>query len=831
MKRMLHALALALGFAAAPFVPAQANVTAIYQPPLYTGNGTTTAFGFGYQYFAASDLTVTLFNLSTGQLVSPQPVLNGGATYDYTVTGVPSTPPLPPGEFTGATIAFNNAPPANYQITISRLVAPTQPASFPAYAPFPGPTLESTVDRQALVIQQFAILLAHYTIQTPEEDALSLGVTLPPAAQRAGQFFTFDSQGQPSVGAVTAALIDAALGYTPLNPANNGSDFASLPATRSNLSIAPHVPTDAALAGSTVAQFPSGILRDDYAPGNGAPPLFFAPQTGTCAANGMVSDGGSCVNEGSGNSFVAKPNVYEDVREFGAVCSTSSSADYSAQYQAAINAAGAAFPNIILFHPTNCVIGWKSQVVAHKAFALVAGGGFDDIGDSVIGVANNGALVQWNGSTTEPMLVIKSAVSGYFGTGTTHTSTLIDGMTSTTGLAPGELVNGPGDLGIPAGAKVATVASSTSITITLAAIHSATDNVTVQGNTLNGGSIDGPAFYGEATASIGIECSSCSAWRFSGSASDMTVAGLQIDDGNVQTSLYDHIGQFYYDSTGASAAANSSGVILNGGIYGWGISQSDWQLIVGQVANGAALDLTSADGNIGKMVSGFPSGTGAGIRTLVASSVGYPARNNVIGVSDGPLTLSSDAFGNTGYVIGASTFIDNSNGKNSIYVQASARNGQYALTGLNVPQAGTATNDNATSGQIGEYLASAIPAASAVSLANGVGKTVTSISLTPGDWDVSGTIGFVAAPGTTVTGLSAGVGQVNNVLGLLSDTSPQAQNNDTYTGNGNSNIVYLPTGTGRISLATTTTVYLVAYGEFGTSTLTAYGFIRARRAR
>src|SRR2546421_430181 len=51
---------------------------------------------------------------------------------------------------------------------------------------------------------------------------------------------------------------------------------------------------------------------------------------------------------------------------------------------------------------------------------------------------------------------------------------------------------------------------------------------------------------------------------------------------------------------------------------------------------------------------------------------------------------------------------------------------------------GTTTNDNAVSGNLGEYISSTVARGAAVTgAANGTYKDLTSIVLTAGDWDIS----------------------------------------------------------------------------------------------
>lgn len=78
-----------------------------------------------------------------------------------------------------------------------------------------------------------------------------------------------------------------------------------------------HVTTNNVLAAQATTTFPQGVWRDDYATGYNAGPLFFKPETGSCATNSKVNDGGSCTNSADGNSFFSVLPPLVDVREFG----------------------------------------------------------------------------------------------------------------------------------------------------------------------------------------------------------------------------------------------------------------------------------------------------------------------------------------------------------------------------------------------------------------------------------------------------------------------------------------------------------------------------------
>ena len=71
----------------------------------------------------------------------------------------------------------------------------------------------------------------------------------------------------------------------------------------------------------------------------------------------------------------------------------------------------------------------------------------------------------------------KDAVTTNFPTfsGDTHTNTTIDGIASTTGLYPGQLITGTG---IQAGTRIATITSATAITVTIATTGTATVTIT-----------------------------------------------------------------------------------------------------------------------------------------------------------------------------------------------------------------------------------------------------------------------------------------------------------------------------------------------------------------
>jgi hypothetical protein len=159
--------------------------------------------------------------------------------------------------------------------------------------------------------------------------------------------------------------------------------------------------------------------------------------------------------------------------------------------------------------------------------------------------------------------------------------------------------------------------------------------------------------------------------------------------------------------------------------------------------------------------------------------------------------------------------------------------GNLAVTGTLTPSqtngiVGTTTNNNANAGSVGEFISSNVPVGSAITLAGSFTQTnITSISLTAGDWDVWGNVIY--------GGASAIYTDIQGSTSLVSATISTPPNGGSYyqlaASFTNGATLGLPVGTMRLSLAATTTVFLVANAGFTGTGAVAYGFIGARRRR
>ena len=152
-------------------------------------------------------------------------------------------------------------------------------------------------------------------------------------------------------------------------------------------------------------------------------------------------------------------------------------------------------------------------------------------------------------------------------------------------------------------------------------------------------------------------------------------------------------------------------------------------------------------------------------------------------------------------------------------------------TGYFVSLKGTTTNDDAASGMIGEYISATVLAGSAVPITTNTATNVASISLTAGDWDVSGNVVIAPAGGSLVTVAAGWISTTSASAPTIPNSGAYFQLQSPGGSTLTANTFSFPVGNRRLSLSGTTTVYLSTLDIFTVGTLGAYGFIGARRAR
>lgn len=142
---------------------------------------------------------------------------------------------------------------------------------------------------------------------------------------------------------------------------------------------------------------------------------------------------------------------------------------------------------------------------------------------------------------------------------------------------------------------------------------------------------------------------------------------------------------------------------------------------------------------------------------------------------------------------------------------------------------GTATNDSAATGNVGQYASGTLVAGSAISLSNGVAADLANTgALTAGDWDISATACFTPAASTNVAVYQVSVSATTNTL----DGAPGSL---VQLGTGGlvdaGNASCFAVGPVRVSTTGTPTYRVVVAASFTISTVTSYGIVRARRVR
>lgn len=142
-------------------------------------------------------------------------------------------------------------------------------------------------------------------------------------------------------------------------------------------------------------------------------------------------------------------------------------------------------------------------------------------------------------------------------------------------------------------------------------------------------------------------------------------------------------------------------------------------------------------------------------------------------------------------------------------------------------KAGTATNDDASAGHIGQIIVAEVLGGSAVSLSSTVANDIASISLTAGDWDLDGNICYSIGSSTSATRLQGWTSATSNTVPTAPNKGSEFLLQVSFP---DSTAQCFPVGTQRISIASTTTHYLSARADHS-GTVSAYGYIRARRVR
>jgi hypothetical protein len=149
-----------------------------------------------------------------------------------------------------------------------------------------------------------------------------------------------------------------------------------------------------------------------------------------------------------------------------------------------------------------------------------------------------------------------------------------------------------------------------------------------------------------------------------------------------------------------------------------------------------------------------------------------------------------------------------------------------ATVGPLASQLGVTNGSNAAAGDVGEVISSDIPIASAISATSGL-QNVTSVALSPGDFDCSATIVTAPASNAVTNEFTAGISTASATLPPLENATAGGNNFGSAAGDAQA----LPVATVRENVTATTTVFLVTNLTFSTSTMKVYGRLECRRMR
>lgn len=262
--------------------------------------------------------------------------------------------------------------------------------------------------------------------------------------------------------------------------------------------------------------------------------------------------------------------------------------------------------------------------------------------------------------------------------------------------------------------------------------------------------------------------------------------------------------------------------------------QTSGNVGIGATPNATAGRLLDVTGNADQLTK---------LQVANSNAAGTTAATSVIAVaSTANIQIAAYGAGNTGTAFGLTlgsyaslnSFAGNGlavgtiNGTPLIFATNNVESARFDGTSGAFKFKGTATNDSAASTYVGELISSTVATGSSVSLSTGTAANVTSVSLTAGDWDCSGVVDYTFGATTSYTIAQQGVSTTSATIGAQDSftmfettaTVPTASVDPAWS---------IPVV--RVSVASTTTTYLVAKATFSISTLKAYGTLRCRRMR
>lgn len=272
--------------------------------------------------------------------------------------------------------------------------------------------------------------------------------------------------------------------------------------------------------------------------------------------------------------------------------------------------------------------------------------------------------------------------------------------------------------------------------------------------------------------------------------------------GNTATNLISGAGTFTFNTTGTITSPNATDTL---------VGKATTDTLTNKTISGASNTITNVSLTTG-VTGTLPVGNGGTGQNsaLTANGVVYATSTTAMAVT---------AAGTAGQAL-----ISAGSGSPPAYSSTFG-----PTTGGNI--VGTNTNNNAAAGQVGEFVV-ASPGAPVTPGTSGTVVNFTSISLTAGDWDVDGSVSLATGATSAISQLSAFVTLTSAAIDSANSGAFFQELRSAF--NVSSTYLY-PIGTRRISIATTTTVFIagtIVYTTLGGATFNQNGIlIRARRVR
>lgn len=303
--------------------------------------------------------------------------------------------------------------------------------------------------------------------------------------------------------------------------------------------------------------------------------------------------------------------------------------------------------------------------------------------------------------------------------------------------------------------------------------------------------------------------------------------------------------QFTFDTSGnltLGGSLNAGAASISGSMTVGGLATVNGvysPTMVGAAAANATLDLYSTN-------SAAPAGD---VLTLHGTTITLRARTGTSVINVGVANVTSGVLVMAGAASGAQNWVAAPAASGQITFPAGTMN--FSVTGAAhcaVVQEGpgaafgvrqllpadllaSTTNDNAPAGAVGEVVSLQVPQVNGVNLPTNTPVEVMHISLSPGDWDVSGTCAFFIATGTSVLNMRAGM---NIGTAVLPDPGATMMPLGALVGisSAGAETGAISLGQARVSLAATTNIYMSARaGWSGGGGVAGYGWMMARRVR